>query len=276
MKKGRFSVKWSILFGALILFSIGGMGFLWRGGLQSEWAAKVNGEGIPRKEFLKKLDARKNFYETRFGPEIFRGETGKQNLNRLKKEILDEMITERILLHEAKNAGYTSAPRGEVEKYLDDVKKQKGLSEADLRKMTGQNIEELKEELGRGWVISHFIEKAVLKGNPANGEILFSQWLDKAKARAGIETYEKLEPVSTVKASCCGSGCGGGGRAQPLDPKVEQEARTRALEYYEKKTQKKAADAKVTNFGCHIQIDIIENDKVVVSLTYNGGEIQEI
>jgi hypothetical protein len=84
-----------------------------------------------------------------------------------------------------------------------------------------------------------------------------------------------MEPVYTAKASCCKSGCGGG-RAQPLDPKMEQEAKAKALEYYERKTQKKGAEAKVTNFGCHIQVDIIEGGKVIVSLTYRQGEVQEI
>ena len=119
------------------------------------------------------------------------------------------------------------------------------------------------------------MEKAVLKGEQANAEQVFGQWLTKAKANAKVETYEKLEPVSTAKASCCKSGCGGG-RAQPLDPKIEKEAKAKALEYYEKKTQKKGASAKVTNFGCHIQVDIIEDGKIIVSLTYKQGEVQEI
>jgi hypothetical protein len=123
--------------------------------------------------------------------------------------------------------------------------------------------------------MSQFLEKAVLKGDRQNDELLFEQWFAKAKAKAKIETYEKLEPVLMAKASCCRSGCGGG-RAQPLDPKIEKEAKAKGLEYYEKKTQKKGADARVTNFGCHIQVDIIENGKVVVSLTYNQGEVQEI
>jgi hypothetical protein len=107
--------------------------------------------------------------------------------------------------------------------------------------MIGGNIEDLKAELGKEWVISEFIEKTILKGNPQNGDFLFGQWLVKAKAGAKIETYEKLEPVSTATASCCTStsGCGGAGKAQPLDPKIEQEAKSKGLEYYEKKTQKK-------------------------------------
>ena len=42
-----------------------------------------------------------------------------------------------------------------------------------------------------------------------------------------------------------------GERVQPLDPKIKDEI-----------------NARVTNFGCHIQVDIIENGKIVVSLTY--------
>jgi hypothetical protein len=82
--------------------------------------------------------------------------------------------------------------------------------------------------------------------------------------------------VTTAKASCCKSGCGGGSRARSLDPKIEKEAKAKGIEYYEKKTQKKGASAKVTDFGCHIQVDIIEEGKVALSLTYRDGEVQEI
>jgi hypothetical protein len=188
--------------------------------------------------------------------------------------MLDELVTEKILLQEAKSAGYTSAPEEEIAKHLEMIKKQSGLPEVDFVKRIGP-LEDLKEELRRRWIISQFIEKAVLKGDEGNGEALFGQWFVRTKAKAKIETYEKLEPVYTAKASCCKSGCGGG-RAQPLDPKIEQEARAKGLEYYEKKTQKKGADAKVTDFGCHIQVDIIEDGKVLLSLTYRQGEVQEI
>ena len=158
---------------------------------------------------------------------------------------------------------------------MEAIKKKYGLSDTDLKQKMGGSIEDLKEELRKGWVISQFLEKAVLKGEQQNGEVVFAQWFTKAKAKAQIETYEKLQPVSTAKASCCSSGWGGG-RAQPLDPKIEKEAKAKGLEYYEKKTQKKGASARVTNFGCHIQVDIIEDGKVVVSLTYNQGQVQEI
>lgn len=264
-----------IFFGAIGLLLVGATVFFLLGGLESKLAGKVNGESITRKEFSKKVDRAKKIYEYRYGQGIFEGQSGKENLNRLKTEILDEMVMEKILLQEAKSAGYNSAPEEEIEKQVKTIKLKSGLSDADLKKMLGESVEDLKGELRNEWIIAQFIEKAVLKSDQTNAEQLFGQWLTQTKARSKIETYEKLEPVVTAKASCCKSGCGGG-KAQPLDPNIEQEAKAKALEYYEKKTQKKGANAKVTNFGCHIQVDIIEDGKVVVSLTYNRGEIQEI
>jgi len=269
-KETRFKNRY-ILFGVIGLAFIGGIFFFWRGVFESQLVGRVNGEGIPRKEFSKRVERVKKFYEYRYGQGLFEGQTGKENLNRLKIDIFDEMVVEKILLQEAKNAGYISAPEEEIEKQVEAVKKQYRLSDADLKKMG----EDLKGELRKEWVISQFVEKVLLKGDLANTGQVFGQWLTKAKAKAKIETYEKLEPVLTAKASCCKGGCGGG-KAQPLDPKVEKEAKAKGLEYYEKKTQKKGASARVTNFGCHIQIDIIEDNKIVVSLTYNQGEVQEI
>jgi len=262
-------------FGAIGLILAGAIAYFSMGGFESRLVGKVNGEGITRKEFSKRLERVKKFYELRYGQNLFQGEGGKENLNRLKADILDEMTTEKILIQEAKSAGYASAPEEEIQKEMEAIKKKYGLSDADLKQRMGGSIEDLKTELKKEWVISQFVEKAVLKGDQANTVQVFGQWLTQAKAKAKIETYEKLETVLTAKASCCRSGCGGG-RAQPLDPKIEKEAKAKGLEYYEKKTQKKGASAKVTNFGCHIQVDVIEDGKVVISLTYKRGEVQEI
>ncbi len=267
--------KRHILFGAIVLILTGAIGYFLTGGLESKLVGKVNGEGMTRKEFSKRLERVKKFYELRYGQNLFQGEEGKENLNRLKTEILDEMTTEKVLLQEAKSAGYSSPSEEEIQKEMETIKKKYGLSDEDLKQKMGGNIEDLKAELKKEWVISQFVEKAVLKDNQTNASQVFGQWLTQAKAKATIETYEKLEPVLTAKASCCKSGCGGG-RAPTLDPKIEKEAKAKGLEYYEKKTQKKGASARVTNFGCHIQVDIIEDGKVLVSLTYRQGEVQEI
>jgi len=264
-----------ILFAVISLILAGAISYVLAGGLESRLLGKVNGEEITRKEFSMRLERAKKFYELRYGQNLFQGEEGKGNLNRLKAEVLDEITTEKILLQEAKSAGYASAPEEEIVKQAQAIKGKYGLSDADLKQKMGGGIEDLKEELRKGWIISQFVEKAVLKGDQQNAQLLFAQWFTKAKARAKIETYEKMEPISPARASCCRTGCGGG-RDQPLDPKIEADAKAKGLEYYEKKTQKKGASARVTNFGCHIQVDIIEDGKVVVSLTYKQGEVQEI
>jgi len=274
-EKKSISARRPVLLGVIGLLLAAGIVLLWRTGSESKLVGKVNGEEISREEFSKRVDRFKRSYEARQGQGLFEGEGGKESLNRLKSKILDEMVTEKILLQEARKAGYTSVPEDEIEKYLDGIKMQKGLSDADLEKMTGGSIEDLKEELRRGWIISQFVENTVIKDDPAKGEFLFGQWFVKVKAESQIETYEKLEPVYAAKASCCKSGCGGG-KARSLDPGMEQEAKSKGLEYYERKTQKKGAEAKVSDFGCHIQVDIIEGGKVVLSLTYRGGEVQEI
>lgn len=265
-----------LFYGMTSLVLIGVAGFALMGSAESALVGKVNGEGITREDFIKRLERARKFYEDRYGQNLFEGDAGKENLNRLKTDVFDEMTVEKILLQEAKTAGYTSVPEEEIGKQLETIKKAHNLSDTNLQKRIGESIETLKADLRKDWIISQFVEKAILKGDPVNGRLLLGQWLTNAKAKAKIETYEKLEPLSTAKASCCANGCGGGGRVQPLDPKIEQEAKAKGLEYYEKKSQKKGATAKVTNFGCHIQVDIIEDGKVVVSLTYREGEVQEI
>ncbi len=274
--KKSISARRPIFLGVIGLLLAGGIILVWRTGSESKLVGKVNGEGITRKEFSNKLERAKKFYELSNGQNPFQGEEGKENLKRLKTDILNEMTTEKILLQEAKSAGFTAAPDEEISKQVEAIMGKYGLTGDDLKQKMGVGIEELKEELRKGWVISQFLEKAVLKGDQQNGEVVFAQWLTNAKQRAKIETYEKMEPVYTAKASCCKSGCGGGGKARPLDPGMEQEAKSKGLEYYERKTQKQGAEAKVTDFGCHIQVDIIEGGKVVLSLTYNGRDVQEI
>jgi hypothetical protein len=273
-KEIRFRMRY-LLFGIIGFALIGTILFSLMGLLSPKLVGKVNGEGMTRKEFSIRLNQAKKFYEYQYGQGIFDGEIGKENLNRLKSNILDEMVLEKILLQEAKKAGYTSAPEEEIENQLKTIEKESRLSDADLIRMTGGRLEDLKSKLRIKWIASQFIEKAVLKEDQTNAQQRFVQWITQAKANAKIETYEKLDPVLIAKASCCRSGCGGG-RIQPLDPKIEKEAKAKALEYYEMKTKKKGASAQVTNFGCHIQVDIIEEGKIMVSLTYRNGEVQEI
>jgi len=267
-EKKRSRRKLYVLSGVTVLVLAMSVGFFSTGVAEPKLAGKVNGEGITRDEFSKRVDRTKSAYERKFGQSLFQGAVGTENLEQLKAQLFDEMVTERILLQEARRAGYASAPPGEIEKELEAIKQKSGVSNADLERMIGGKLDDLKVELGNRWIISQFVLKVVLKGEQQNGSLVFGQWLEATRARAKIETYEKLVPLSRSTASL--------GKPQPLDPKIEQDAKTKGLEYYERKTQKKEAEVKVTNYGCHIQVDIVEAGKVVLSLTYRQGRVQEI
>jgi len=159
-KRFRFSNPYVFAGAGLIL--IGVFAFSWMHNLESSEVGRVNGETISREEFLKRIDRAKKFYEYRYGQDVFQGEAGKNNLNRLKTGTLDEMVTEKILLQEARAAGYTAAPEDEIQSQIEAIKKKNNLAEVELEKIFGGSIDDFKAELRTGWVISQFVDKMVV------------------------------------------------------------------------------------------------------------------
>jgi peptidyl-prolyl cis-trans isomerase C len=111
-----------VLWTVLIVFTLGtltGCGSLsqYFGG---KWAAKVNGEKISIDDFNKRIDKTKKYYEQQ-GMD-FSGEQGKPMLDQIKKQTLDDMITEQLLLGEAKKQNLL-ADDAKVNTELDSIKK---------------------------------------------------------------------------------------------------------------------------------------------------------
>src|SRR4030043_746759 len=138
-RRPRFTSRY-ILFAAIGLILAGAISYFLIGGLESKLIGKVNGEGITRQEFSKRLERVKRFYELRYGQNLFQGEEGKENLNRIKTDILEEMTTEKILLQEANSAGYTSAPDKQIVKQVEAIKGKYDLSDDDFRQKMGVSI----------------------------------------------------------------------------------------------------------------------------------------
>jgi hypothetical protein len=95
---------------------------------------------------------------------------------------------------------------------------------------------------------------------------------------------------SQGKGSCCGSGgtvggggySGGGGaggcgtKQDPgtLDPELKRKASTAAIDAYRKTSPaEKDVVVQVTDYGCHLQVDIEKGGKVVRSYTYQNGSV---
>jgi hypothetical protein len=61
---------------------------------------------------------------------------------------------------------------------------------------------------------------------------------------------------------------------QTLNQDLEKDARNKAIKLYQDTYGKKEGlTAKVTDYGCHVQVDIYEKDKLVKSYTYQQGNI---
>jgi len=83
--------------------------------------------------------------------------------------------------------------------------------------------------------------------------------------------------------SCCAPGGPSGGpgassgRDGPMDSQTESEAKKAALEAFQKgHPADQGVSARVTDYGCHIQVDIQKEGKVVKSYSYQGGKAFEI
>ncbi len=87
----------------------------------------------------------------------------------------------------------------------------------------------------------------------------------------GIGYYRFLLPEGKVAATQ-------GARAsvsERLTPEVERSIADAGLAYWREKLGGGEAAARVTDFGCHFQVDIIQDGKAVKSLQYQNGRITE-
>jgi len=63
---------------------------------------------------------------------------------------------------------------------------------------------------------------------------------------------------------------------QTLNQDLEKDARNKAIKLYQDTYGKKEGlTAKVTDYGCHVQVDIYEKDKLVKSYTYQQGSTRK-
>lgn len=89
--------------------------------------------------------------------------------------------------------------------------------------------------------------------------------------------------------NCCGStggsapagssgstGSGGGSCCSNGKSISKDEARKQALDYYVEKYKDKDVVAEVEDFGCHLQVNIKKNGKLVKAISLRGGKISEL
>ena len=283
----------SILFSGLLLFLTGLV--LWHGGLSVgslslDWiwgkpAAVINGESISRTDLKGRVRTIQAIVERQHGKDIFAGERGRALLANLREEVLNGMLEERLMYQEARKLGVQVTDE-QVEEKLDRITKEVfGTRENFQAKLQEDGIskDDLQNNL-RSLLILEALKKAKAQQG-ADPDVTFSAWLIQAKQKAELVVYDSN--IGGMKllsmAGCCGSGGpSGGSGGQPgtsrsIDPKTEKEAQRAGLEAFQKANpSEKGMTAKVTDYGCHIQVDIQKEGRIVKSYSYQGGKVFEI
>jgi hypothetical protein len=293
-KKAHRVWVFSILFSAVLLFLTGLM--VWHGGfgnwgfsLAAFWekpSAVINGESIPRKEFKARMMSVKSAIEKQYGKNTFTGERGEALLGSLAQEVLDGMLEERLVAQEARKLKVEISQdqvEGEVQRISKEMYGDREKFQARLRE-DGISADDLRRHIHSLLLYNALREAKTPAG--ANPEVSFNAWLIQAKQKAELVVYEtgnRGNAASFSGGNCCApSGPSGGssapfGRGGSLDPQTENEAKKAALEAFQKgNPTDQGVSVQVTNYGCHIQVDIQKEGKIVKSYSYQGGKAFEI
>lgn len=293
-KKTRRIWVFSILFSAVLLFLTGLM--VWHGGfgnwgfsLAAFWgkpAAVINGESIPRDEFKARMMSVKSAVERQYGKNTFTGERGEALLGALAQEVLDGMLEERLVAQESRKLKIeirqdrveeevqriSTEIYGTWEKFQNRLRED-GILPDDFRKHI-QNL-----------LLYNAIRAAKTPAG-ADPEASFNAWLIQAKQKAQLVVYEtgnRGRGGSILGGGCCAPGGSTGGSGSPSQggsspgSQAENQAKRAALEAYQKSNPaENGVTAKVIDYGCHMQVDIQKDGKVVKSYSYQGGKAFEI
>ena len=223
-----------------------------------------------------------------------------ERLGQMRYAALSELITERIALQEARKAGVVISD-GEVQAAVQEMRAASGLDEKGFATRVTErygSMSAFRKGLERRLIIRKFIDGTVLAGasGPADANMRLNQWLKDSTAKASV----RVSLAEQLPASGCGC-CGGGGPAaakpgcdpakgakQGCDPKggpaagakevsnQGKAAQVAALAYWRKQNGSIPVETKVTDFGCHVQVDIVANNKIAKSLRYQNGTITEM
>lgn len=282
-RRGWLTYRYALLL-LPVLLVVAGAGY-YKFILPSGVAAVVNGEEI----MLAELD---NLVR----PDRKGAEVSAETLGQVRYAALSELITERIALQEARKAGVRMSNE-EVHTAVQDMRAASGLDEKGFEaKVTERygSMAAFRKGLERRLVIRKFIDGTVTAGasGPADANMRLNQWLKDSTAKAAV----RVSLTEQLPASGCGC-CGGGGPAaskqeckpakgakQGCDPKAGGKqvsgqgtmARDAALAYWRKQNGNGPVETKVTDFGCHVQVDIMSNHRIAKSLRYQNGTITEM
>ncbi|MEK7827863.1 MAG: SurA N-terminal domain-containing protein [Thermodesulfobacteriota bacterium] len=248
-------------------------------------AALVNGEPISRSEARARLNVSRLMLEKEYGKGLFAGEQGRALLGRLKRDVLEKMVDERLVAQEASRMKIRVGDdrgRQEMQRIGQEIYGNWENFQASLKE-DGISQEYLMNHI-RNLLLRQEVKKA--KSPPkADPDAYFVAWLEQDRRSAKVtfnQTITPLQASAQGQRSCCGSGGGsgaggcGGKQAGPPDPELESKASAAALtEFRKNNPAEKDVEAKVTDYGCHIQVDIEKGGRTIWSYSYQDGNVTD-
>jgi len=293
IRRPRYFWVFSIVFSSVLLLFAGML--LWHGGfgfldLSLDWllgrpAAIINGEPISRAELKARVRTIQAIVERQHGKEIFVGERGGGLWANLQNAVLNEMLEEKLVNQEGRKLG-VQITEEQVQQKLDQIIKEDfGTWENFQTRIQeeGMSKEDLQEDI-RNLLLLEAVKKLKAQEG-ANPDSSFNGWLTRARQEAKVTVYNSGNSTGAASAlggGCCGisgssGGCtGGGGTPRQADPRIERDAQTAALKtFQESNPGEKEVTALVTDYGCHIQVDVQKEGRVIKSYSYQNGKIEE-
>jgi hypothetical protein len=292
-RKGRRTYWYALLLVPVLLLAAG-IGY-YKFVLPNGVAAEVNGEAITMAELEAAVRTNGNAASL---PAEMQGQ--------LRYAALSELITERIALQEARKAN-VRVSSDEVQAAVETMRAASGL---DNKAFAARVVERygsmaaFQKGVEQRLMIRMFIDRTVMAGvaGPADANMRLNQWLQNATAKAAVRVSLDEQPPTSGRG-CCGNGkspakqgydpstgaarqgcdstkgCGpGAGKAAGSKQTSAQgeTARVAALAYWRKQNGSGPVETKVTNYGCHVQVDIVANNRIATSLRYQNGTITEM
>jgi hypothetical protein len=252
-------------------------------------AAVVNGEEITQAELEQEISR----VEGPGGP----ADPG------VRYQALDGLITERIMLQEARKAA-TDVSREELAAAIADVRAKSGLDKERFNQHAESqfgSIRKFEAAFRNRLIVNKYIAAHVVPpgADQQSARQAIEQWIQKTSdaaivritlaeqwAGAGCGGCVNRDGAAAQAAGGCGkSGAGcriaknGAASGQTAVPAGDRpngnKAAEAGLSYWHEKHGSDAVTATVTDFGCHMQVDIMKDNIKIGSLRYQGGRISE-
>lgn len=196
----------------------------------------------------------------------------------LRTEVLNRMIAERVALQEANKAGIEISS-AEVAETVNGMRASSGLDEAGFAAAVTERYGSrtaFEKRLEQDLLIRKFLTAKVIPrgADAAAAGAAVNQWLQERTRNASVR-IALAEQVSGAGCGCCNNGPAKGAPGAGSTSK-EQAAVEAGMRYWSERGNGGTVTARTKDYGCHVQVDLMKKDKVVLSLRFQDGTITEL